>query len=141
VEGTESRPTTASIDARVGRLEAAQAETTRKVDQLDIKMEFLGELMKLKFSAIETGVGAVNGKLDAFIVKIDGMVADGLKQSTELTASPLGRLVDKRLTVLEGKADVADRLIVASSSFGGFVRMYAVPVAALALSLIAMVSK
>ena len=133
----DSRPTTASIDRRVERLELAQAETDRKVDQVALKMEYMSELMSLKFSSMESSQSAMGSKLDTFMTKIDALIAEGMKQASDLRAMPLGRQVDDRLLRLEQQADQAENFISQARGFGGTFRLYVLPVLAMVVAITA----
>lgn len=136
------RPTTASIDRRVERLEHAQAETDRKIDQVSMQVGFVKEMMDLKFTSIE-----------AFMKRIEEMIADATKNAGDIRANPLGRQVDDRLAKLERRADelisserivkledkveILDDNAVRAAGLGGVVRAYVIPALALILSGIA----
>lgn len=130
----ESRPTTASIDRRVERLEIAQADTNRKVDQLGVEMRFMKEFMETKFSVVELSLGNHSTKFDNFVMKIEGMIAESLKAQGDIEATPIGRQVSSRLASLEGRIDNLDTFLDQFRGFGSGFRFYILPVAAIALS-------
>lgn len=99
------RPTTASIDRRVERLEASQAATDKKVDELTFKLGYMDEFNKLKFGTLEAQNGALSSKLDSFMARIDQLITDSYKQAADLQATPLGRQIDGRLTRVETDTD------------------------------------
>ena len=99
------RPTTASIDGRVARLEAAQAATDRKVDSLAEKLSYMDDLIKLKFSTVEASIGAQSAKLDSFMARIDKLIEEGLRTAGDLDSTPVGRSVNKRLSEVERITD------------------------------------
>lgn len=99
------RPTTASIDRRVERLESSQAETDRKVDLLASKLGYLDDLIKLKFTTVEAAIGAQSAKLDSFMAKMDALVLESTRQSSDLEGTPIGRQVSSRLSKVEITTD------------------------------------
>lgn len=114
-EEHHERPTTASIDRRVERLElaqerlgVAQAETDRKVDQLDAKVEYIKEFMSLRFTGLENSLATSVARFDAFTSKIEALIVKGMEQQADLDASPLGRSINRRIGELEG---LAERLV------------------------------
>jgi hypothetical protein len=138
-EDQHARPTTASIDRRVERLELAQAETTRKVDALGVSMDFLKELMGLKFAGLESALASQNSKLDVFIAKIDGLIEKGQEQAVDLDASPLGRAIGRRLSSLEASREAHDDVLGAMGGFGAGIRQYVVPIISVSVAAAALV--
>jgi len=98
---THERPTTASIDRRVERLELSQAATERKVDELTAKLGYMEEFLKLKFSVLEAGQSTQTTRFEAFTSKIDAMIHETVRQAGDLEASAVGRGVSRRLVELE----------------------------------------
>jgi len=97
----EGRPTNSSIDARVARVELAQAATDKKVDELTFKLGYMDEFNKLKFGTLEAQNSALSSKMDAFISEMRGLIQKGMEQAGDLRASSAGRLVDDRLDAVE----------------------------------------
>jgi len=106
VEQQQARTSIASVDARVARLEAAQAETDNKIGLIQLEQTHTRELMTARFATLETGQIAQTQKLDQFIMKVEGLIMESIKGSGDLTASPAGRQVQERLVRLEAKAEV-----------------------------------
>jgi hypothetical protein len=126
-EPTE-RPSTASIDRRVERLEISHAEMQRTVDRLEVGMANLKEVMGLRFSGIEAAHRATDIQITSLAEKVDitnkfiqSAIAESNKMASEVDATPAGRLVsaeikelqtsrestDKRLSKIEAKIYVA----------------------------------
>ena len=101
METNNTRPTTASIDRRVERLEIAQSETDRKVDALGSKLSFLEEFMKLQFDGLRVGLSAQQTEFKAFVNRIDALILEGTKQSGDLSSTPAGRQIVKALETLQ----------------------------------------
>lgn len=106
-EGT-TRPSISSVDARVGRLEEAQGRLEDKqieqdgvMKMIQLEQQHIREIMTSRFVSIETTLTAHGTKLDTFIGEMRALISDGMKQSTELEASPLGRQVAARLVAIE----------------------------------------
>lgn len=123
-ENDHARATTATIDRRVERLEQ--------------QVGFMRELMDLRFAAVESAVTANSQKLDAFILKIETLITDALKQSADLRAQPLGRQVDDRLVAVESRVSEIDRYVLSQQGFGAAVRSYVLPVASVVVSILAL---
>jgi hypothetical protein len=108
------RASIASVDARVRGLEVAQAELAQKqVEQdgvmrlIQLEQQHIREIMTARFVGLEGLLQSQGSKLDNFIGKIEVMIADGQRQSTELGASPLGRQVDERLKRAEQWVEIS----------------------------------
>jgi hypothetical protein len=80
------RATTQTIDRRVAKLEDLQAETDRKVDNLDLKVGYMKDMVDLKLTSVQNSVA-----------KIETMIDDAMKQAGDIRSNPLGRQVDDRL--------------------------------------------
>ena len=93
IEDRAARATIASVDARVALVEVEQRH--------------LRELMDARLGGLEDAIKEHGTKLDQFIGKMDGMISEGMRQATELTASPLGRQVDERLKKTETWVEVS----------------------------------
>jgi hypothetical protein len=132
------RPTTASIDRRVGRLEDAQAATDRKVDQLALQLGYVKDLMEMKLTTMQSAIDANASRFDALATKIEGMIADATKNAGDLRANPLGRQIDDRLKELEGTVEAHDKALNQYQGFGYGLRAYVLPVLAFALSIAAL---
>ena len=128
----EIRPTNASIDRRVEKveeavhkLEVSHNEMLRKIDRLELGQDHLKEIISARFSTIESGqvaqglkTDAVGEKLDSFINKIDAMVSEALKTSGDLEATPVGRRVKEDLDDLEtGRANNSKRITSLEKKF------------------------
>jgi hypothetical protein len=135
IENQHPRPTTASIDRRVERLEQAQTEMDRKVAALDVKVDYLKELMTLRFSALEASISVQGSKLDTFMAKIESLIQEGMKQQGDLDASALGRSINKRITALEEGEEKHEVLLHQFQGFSALIRFYLLPIAAIAISL------
>lgn len=103
-DATNPRPSISSVDARVGRLEMAQTELANKQIEQDgvmrliqLEQQHIREIMTSRFVGLEGLMQVQGSKLDNFIGKMETLISEGMKQSTELEASPLGRQVDARL--------------------------------------------
>lgn len=136
-----SRPTTASIDRRVERLEIGQAETTRKVDALGVQMDYLKELTTMRFASMDTTLAAHGTKLDLFITKIDALILRGQEQAGDLSSTPMGRSLEKRISSLEISRDANDDAMQAVRGFGSGFRQYVIPSIAVVLSVLAFASQ
>lgn len=108
MEERSQRATISSVDARVARLEESHAVLSAKQIEQDgvmrliqLEQQHLREIMTSRFVGLEGLLQSQGSKLDNFIGKIEMMIADGQKQSTELAASPLGRQVEARLVRAE----------------------------------------
>lgn len=106
-----TRASLASVDARVARLEQAQAETDSKVALIQLEQTHTRELMNSRFTTIEVGIAGQGKKLDDFIARIEAMVLEATKSSGDLTSSPAGRQVDMRLTRLESATELQGSFI------------------------------
>lgn len=82
---------------------------------VQLEQQHLREIMTSRFAALEGMMQAQSSKLDGFIGKVELLIAEGQRSSQELTASPLGRQVDHRLTAVEEAArqwsDFQSRLV------------------------------
>lgn len=103
-DAANPRPSISSVDARVGRLEMAQTELANKQIEQDgvmrliqLEQQHIREIMTSRFVGLEGLMQVQGSKLDNFIGKMETLISEGMKQSTELEASPLGRQVDARL--------------------------------------------
>jgi uncharacterized coiled-coil protein SlyX len=105
------RASLASVDARVARLERAQAETDTKIGLLNLEQQHTRELMNSRFETLEMAVNAQTQKLDAFIGRIESVILTATKNSGDLSSSPVGREVDRRLTKLEAATEVHESFI------------------------------
>ena len=108
------RPSISSVDARVGRLEEAQRRLEDKqieqegiMKMIQLEQTHIREIMTSRFVSLETTLQAQGTKLDGFIGKIEVLIQESMKQSTELNASPLGRQVDERLKRTEAWVEVS----------------------------------
>jgi len=117
-----TRASLASVDARVARLEQAQAETDAKIGLIQLEQQHTRELMNSKFATLEATMNANTSKLDQFIARIENMILDATKQSGDLTASPVGRQVDQRLTRLEAKTEIAESFMDRLNGMGTAMR-------------------
>lgn len=106
-----TRASLASVDARVARLEQAQAETDSKVALIQLEQTHTRELMNSRFTTLEVGIAGQGKKLDDFIARIEAMVMEATKSSGDLTASPVGRQVDSRITKLESRTELHNEFI------------------------------
>lgn len=111
MDSQPTRASLASVDARVARLEQAQADTDAKIGLISLEQQHTRELMNSKFSTLEATLNAQGSKLDQFIQRIEAMILDATKQSGDLTSSPVGRLVDGRLVRLEAKAEITESFL------------------------------
>ena len=103
-----SRPSISSVDARVARLEEAQGRLeARQLEQdgvmklIQLEQTHIREIMTSRFVSLEGLVQGHGTKLDSFIGRMEALVAESMKQGSELKASPLGRQVDERLSRAE----------------------------------------
>lgn len=99
------RSSIAGVDARVARLESAQAATDTKVELIQLEQSHLRELMSSRFTSVEALLHEQATSLKAFITRIDTMILQGTASSGDLEATPAGRNVSKRLHDLETEAD------------------------------------
>lgn len=113
-ENGNQRPSISTVDARVARLEDAQSRLeARQLEQdgmirlIQQEQGHLREIVNARFTTIEQQLNANASKLDNFIGKIDTMISEGMKQQSDLKASPLGRQIDERLTKVEAWEDVS----------------------------------
>lgn len=83
-----------AVEARVARLEIA-------LERVELEQKHQREVWDLRFDSIKSDISGVGAKLDAFVAKIDLLIAEGQKQSLDLEASPLGRRVANELRALE----------------------------------------
>lgn len=111
-EGDSPRPSISSVDARVGRLEEAQARLEgRQLEQdgvmklIQLEQTHIREIMTSRFVSLESSVASHGTKLDSFIGRMEALISDGMKQSMDLKESPLGRQVDARLVTLESEQE------------------------------------
>lgn len=108
---TSGRASLQTVDARVARLEEAQGRTDQTLAILGAEQKHLRELMTSQFQTVNTAITAQGGKLDAFISEIRSMILEATRNAGDLSASPVGRDVDKRLTALEEKGKLHDSFI------------------------------
>lgn len=106
-----TRASLASVDARVARLERAQAETDTKIGLLNLEQQHTRELMTSRFETLEVAVKSQGSKMDGFIQRMETLILDATKNSGDLNASPVGREVDRRLTKLEANQEVHESFI------------------------------
>ena len=99
------RPTTASIDRRVERLEASQAATDRKVDSLSERLGYMDDFIKLRFSTVEAAINAQSSKLDVFMSRIESLMLEAARSAGDLEATAAGKQVNGRLKAIETLAD------------------------------------
>ena len=111
MEQQPSRATMASVDARVARLEQAQADTDGKIGLIQLEQTHTREIMTARFTALEVGQTAQTQKLDQFITRIETMILDATRSSGDLTSSPAGRQVHERLTKLETRSEMQESFI------------------------------
>lgn len=128
----ETRPTNASIDRRVEKvedavhkLELSHIELDRKIDRLEMGQTHMKEILSSRFSTIESGqmsqankTDAVGKKLDSFMDEIHKMVADSLKTAGDIEATPVGRLVKEELDKLDtGRENNSKRIDALEKKF------------------------
>lgn len=113
-DGTTPRPSISSVDARVGRLEeaqgrleAAQLQQDGVMKLIQLEQTHIREIMTSRFVGLEEQIRSQSSKLDQFMGKMDSLITEGMKQQTELSASPLGRQVDERLQKVESWREIS----------------------------------
>lgn len=111
MEQQQQRASLSSVDARVARLEAAQAETDAKIGLIQLEQQHTRELMTSRFSTLEVALTSQSQKLDQFITRVETMILDATKSAGDLTASPVGRQVHERITKLETKQELQESFI------------------------------
>lgn len=108
---SNGRASIASVDARVARLEDAQAKTDGTLVLVQAEQTHLRELISARFQTIENSLAAQGSKLDQFVTRIEAMILDATKQAGDLTASPVGRQVHDRITKLEMTVERHDTFV------------------------------
>lgn len=132
------RPTTASLDARVARLELQVIEVAGE-------QKHMKEMLELRFDNLGKTVEAQGSEMRAFIARMDSMISQSLQQSGDVSATAAGRQVLKELNDLREKSAVnASKLqtlsdLAAQQRGAGqlFVR-YILPTASLAFALVSL---
>lgn len=121
-ESTQGQPqpraSVASVDARLARLETAQAEqvkaqagTDAQIKLIQLEQQHMRELMNSRFTTIENGIVSQGRKLDDFIARIEGLMTEAMKTAGDLTATPVGRQVSDRLSKVETKQEIHETFI------------------------------
>lgn len=119
-EGT-FRPTTASVDRRIERLEDAVShlqdsynELDRKIDKVDLNQQHLKEILDARLATHSAKIEALSVKIDtAITLKLDGLIdmitkaqIEGAKIMGDINSTPAGRLVSEEIRELkEGREE------------------------------------
>ena len=74
---------------------------------IQLEQTHIREIMTTRFVSLEGMVQSHGSKLDTFIGRMETLITDGMKQSSDLKASPLGRQVDARLEKAEQWVEVS----------------------------------
>lgn len=126
------RETTATLGRRVERLERGQ-------DALSIRVESFKEVVDLKLEMILNKVNTNSAELEAFIMKIENLIKEGLEKQADIRSTPLGRQLDDRLNKMEAEVQSSREDRLNRQSLGYTVKTYIIPVLAIIASVAAVV--
>lgn len=86
-----ARPSTASVDRRVGRLEDRQDEMQRSIDRLEITMIHQSDMAKARFDAMDANITGLSATINGFMSDIRATNLQSVANYADPTATPAGR--------------------------------------------------
>jgi len=100
-EDVHARPTTASIDRRVERLETRQDDMQRSIDRIELTQKHSADMNKARFDLLDANVAQATGAITSLKSFLEQAMLDSAKMMGDASSTPAGRAIVKDIEELQ----------------------------------------